>query len=119
MGLEQVSRSAFIVQQDDFSELQKASGVLQLPDLCLRNCSEGIELVAVDKKDSSSNNYSVLVGNDYANGDFEFFFKTENLKLLPGDYRVSVTDKVVSKFVHTELDLTYWIALESDSRYGG
>ena len=109
----------FTLEQDDFSELQKASGVLQLPDLCLRNCSEGIELVAVDKKDSSSNNYSVLVGNDYANGDFEFFFKTENLKLLPGDYRVSVTDKVVSKFVHTELDLTYWIALESDSRYGG
>ena len=109
----------FTLEQDDFSELQKASGVLQLPDLCLRNFSEGIELVAVDKKDSSSNNYSVLVGNDYANGDFEFFFKTENLKLLPGDYRVSVTDKVVSKFVHTELDLTYWIALESDSRYGG
>ena len=109
----------FTLEQDDFSELQKASGGLQLTDLCLRNCSEGIELVAVDKKDSSSNNYSVLVGNDYANGDFEFFFKTENLKLLPGDYRVSVTDKVVSKFVHTELDLTYWIALESDSRYGG
>ena len=51
----------FTLEQDDFSELQKASGVLQLPDLCLRNCSEGIELVAVDKKDSSFSTTSLLI----------------------------------------------------------
>lgn len=109
----------FTLEQDDFSELQKASGVLQLPDLCLRNCSEGIELVAVDKKDSSSNNYSVLVGNDYANGDFEFFFKTENLKLLPGDYQISLCEKLAIQLQHADIDAGYVIAVTSDSVYNG
>ena len=36
---------------------------------------------------------------------------------MPGDYDVEVTEKVVSKFTNQATDLSYWIALESDSRY--
>lgn len=107
---------SFELKNDDFSELQKASSVLQLPDLCLRSSGNITELVSMDKKDSTSNNYSVEVGtND--NEDFEFYFKVENLKLMPGNYDVEVTEKVVSKFTNQDTDLSYWIALESDSRY--
>ena len=108
---------SFELNNDDFSELQKAASVLQLPDLCLRSSGNIIELVAMDKKDSTSNNYSVEVGTNNENEDFEFYFKVENLKLMPGDYDVEVTEKVVSKFTNQSTDLSYWIALESDSRY--
>ena len=108
---------SFELKNDEFSELQKASSVLQLPDLCLRSSGSTIELVSMDKKDSTSNNYSVEVGTNDNNEDFEFYFKVENLKLMPGDYDVEVTEKVVSKFTNQETDLSYWIALESDSRY--
>ena len=108
---------SFELKNDDFLELQKAASVLQLPDLCLRSSGTAIELVALDKKDSTSNNYSVEVGINHDDDDFEFYFKVENLKLLPGDYDVEVTEKVVSKFTNQDTSLCYWIALESDSRY--
>jgi len=111
---------SFELKDNDFAELQKAASVLQLPDLCLRTNGGKMELVAMDKKDSTSNNFSIDMGVlPHDDNDFEFYFKVENLKLLPGNYDVEVTDKVVSKFTNQDLDLCYWIALESDSRYGG
>ena len=100
-----------------FNELQKAASVLQLPDIAVRSNDGRMELVALDKNDDSSNNYSVDLGETDA--DFEFYFKVENLKLLAGDYTVEITEKIVSKFSHETVDLSYWIALEPDSKYNG
>ena len=108
---------SFELKNDDFVELQKAAAILQLSDIVVRSSDSDIEMVALDKKDTTSNNYSVNVGTNKTDSDFEFYFKAENLKLLPGDYDVSITEKVVSKFSHSEIDLDYWIALESDSKY--
>ena len=47
------------------------------------------------------------------------YLKSEYLKLLPGDYSVGISDKVVSRFAHSDIDLTYYIALDSDSVYNG
>ena len=111
---------SFELKNDDFSELQKAAAVLQLPDLSLRSDGGRMQLVALDKKDVTSNNYSIDLGIlPHDDHDFEFYFKVENLKLLPGNYNVEVTEKVVSKFTNQDLSLCYWIALESDSRYEG
>ena len=110
----------FTLKNSDLVEIQKASSVLQVPDLALRSTDNGeIELVALDKKEPSSNSYSITVGDNTNDADFNFYFKVENLKILPGDYNVSVTDQVVSEFEHTTRDLKYWIALESDSKYNG
>ena len=108
----------FELTQKQFQELQKAASVLQLPDLCLRSNGERMELVVLDKQTSSSNNYSIDMGElSHGDHDFTFYFKVENLKLFPGDYSVIVSDSVVSEFTHKSLDLKYWIALEADSVY--
>jgi len=107
----------FKLTQKTFNELQKAASVLQLPDIAVRSNDGRMELVALDKNDDSSNNYSVDLGETDA--DFEFYFKVENLKLLAGDYTVEITEKIVSKFSHETIDLSYWIALEPDSKYNG
>ena len=44
--------------------------------------------------------------------------KAASVLQVPGDYDVSVTEKIVSQFTHQSVDLKYWIAMESDSRYG-
>ena len=103
-----------------FQELMKAASVMQLTDMSARSTDDGkIELVVMDRTDKGSNNYSVEVAENISGADFEFFFKVENLKLLPGDYHVEVSNGVVSQFNHSNLDATYWIALESDSKYNG
>ena len=100
-----------------FTELQKAASVLQLSDIAVRSNDGRMELVALDKSDVTSNNYSVDLGELATDSDFEFYFKVENLKILPGDYKVEITEKIVSKFTHENMDLSYWIALEPDSSY--
>ena len=109
----------FELTNSGLTEIQRAASVLQLPDLSVRSSNTGtIELVALDKKDPSSNSYSLEVGDNENGAEFNFYFKVENLKILPGDYNVSITEKVVSQFDHSTKDLKYWIALESDSTYG-
>ena len=108
---------SFDLTQDALNEINRASSVMQLPDLVVRSEGTTIVMVALDRQDDTTNSYSVELGEMSVESDFEFVFRVENLKLLPGDYRVDVTDKVVSQFTHTQLDLKYWIALESDSRY--
>lgn len=109
----------FELSQSDFDDILKAASVLQLPDLCVRsNKDDGnIELVVLDKKSSTTNNYTITVGDNPNGETFQFYYKIENLKLLPGNYSVSLCKSVVSRFVHKECDLVYYVALEMDSTF--
>jgi hypothetical protein len=42
-----------------------------------------------------------------------------NLKMLPGDYTVSISSKLISHFKNTNLPVEYWIALEKTSTFSG
>lgn len=111
----------FELRQRDLIELQKAAAVLGLPDLCVQTEGDTLVMTAVDKKASnSSNTYSIELGELPNDGhDFKFFFKVDNLKMIAGDYDVSIAKQVVSHFVHRTSGVQYWIALESDSVYNG
>jgi hypothetical protein len=105
--------------QSVFADLQRAASVLQLPDLSFTSMDgENILAVVRDKKDPTSNDYSVAVGDVLGDTpNFEFNFKIDNLKLLPGDYDVEICESVVSSFTNTNTDVKYWIALETDSTF--
>ena len=105
--------------QSVFSDILRAASVLQVSDIAIRSNGQDIEIVALDKSDSTTNNYSVTIGDNTTSADFNFCFKAENLKMLPGDYDINISDKIVSEFNRVNDDLTYWVALESDSTYNG
>jgi len=106
------------ITEKTFNDITKAASVLQVGDIAIRSNANELEIVALDKKDSTSNSYSITLGDlPHGDHDFCFYFKAENLKMLPGDYDVSITEKVVSQFTNTNLSLKYWVALESDSYY--
>ena len=108
------------IQQLD--KLLKAAGVYQLPDLSVVGENGVVKILVRDKKNDTSNNYSVIVGETESN--FTFNFKVENIKIpcdpasarvLPNDYEVVVSQKLLSRFTAKSHDLTYFIALEPDS----
>ena len=109
---------SFNLTGKQLTEMYKAASVLQLPDLCIRSIDGKIMLIAEDKTDTTSNNFCIDV-NQETDSEFEMYLKMENLKLYPGDYRVDVCQKIVSRFtnVSSSKDFVYWIALESDSSY--
>ena len=69
-----------------------------------------------DKKNDTSNDFSIVVGE--TNSVFTFNFKVENIKILPGTYEVVVSQKLLSRFQSKNHDLCYYIALEPDSTFG-
>jgi hypothetical protein len=72
--------------------------------------------VVRDKKNDTSNEFSMIVGE--ADSNFAFNFKVENLRILPGSYEVVISQKLLSRFENMNMDVSYWIALEPDSVFG-
>ena len=107
--------AVFDLSTDQLDKLLKAAGIYQLPDLAVIGENGVVKLVVRDKKNDTSNDYAVVVGE--TEGNFVFNFKVENIKLIPGSYDVVVSQKLLSKFTCREHDLTYYIALEPDSTY--
>jgi hypothetical protein len=106
----------FELSTDQLEKLLKASAVYQLPDLSAVGENGVVKLVVRDKKNDTSNDYAVVVGETEA--EFSFNFKVENIKVLPGTYEVVVSQKLLSRFTSKNHDLTYYIALEPDSTFG-
>jgi len=97
-------------------KLLKAAAVYQLPDISAVGEAGVVKLVVRDKKNDTSNAHEEVVGETDAT--FNFNFKVENIKILPGTYDVVVSQKLLSRFTSKNHDLTYYIALEPDSTFG-
>ena len=97
-------------------KLVKAAAVYQLPDLSAIGEAGVIKLVVRDKKNDTSNEYAIVVGE--TDKEFSFNFKVENIKIIPGAYNVVVSSKLLSQFTNTQHNLKYYIALEPDSTFG-
>ena len=106
----------FQLESLSLEKLLKAAGVYQLPDLSAVGEAGVVKLVVRDKKNDTSNEFAVVVGE--TNKEFVFNFKVENIKIIPGAYDVVVSSKLLSRFTNTQHDLKYFIALEPDSTFG-
>jgi len=106
----------FQLDSASLEKLVKAAAVYQLPDLSAVGEAGVIKLVVRDKKNDTSNEYAIVVGE--TDQEFTFNFKVENIKIIPGAYDVVVSSKLLSQFTNTRYNLTYYIALEPDSTFG-
>jgi hypothetical protein len=106
----------FVLDTKELDKLLKAASVYQLPDLSVVGEAGVVKLVVRDKKNDTSNDFSMIVGE--TDDEFIFNFKVENLKILPGTYEVVISQKLLSHFKNTNIDVSYWVALEPDSTFG-
>jgi hypothetical protein len=106
----------FQLETGSLEKLVKAAAVYQLPDISAIGDAGVIRLVVRDKKNDTSNEYSIVVGE--TDEQFTFNFKVENIsKIVSGAYNVVVSQKLLSQFTNTKHNLSYWIALEPDSTF--
>ena len=107
---------SFVLDTNNLTQLLKAAAIYQLPDLAVVGEAGAVKLVVRDKKNDTSNEFAVVVGE--TDKEFSFNFKVENIKIIPGAYDVVVSSKLLSKFTNINCDLKYYIALEPDSTFG-
>ena len=110
---------SFELSTDQLDKLLKAAAIYQLPDLAVVGGNGVVKIVVRDKKNDTSNDFAITVGetSNYFCKNFSFNFKVENIKILPGNYEVVVSQKLLSRFKSKNQDLTYFIALEPDSTF--
>ena len=105
----------FDLSTDQLDKLLKAAAIYQLPDLSVVGGDGVVKVLVRDKKNDTSNDFSIVVGE--TESTFSFNFKVENIKILPGTYSVVVSQKLLSRFTNKIQDLVYYIALEPDSTF--
>tara|TARA_B100001559_G_C16320052_1_gene538364 strand:+ start:24 stop:689 length:666 start_codon:yes stop_codon:yes gene_type:complete len=105
----------FSLKNSDYESVKKLYTNLSLPDIAFKGEKGKIKLVALDKKNSNSNESSVTVGET----DLEFtaYIKAENMKIIPGDYDVALSKAKIAHFINKKVQVQYWIALEADSTF--
>lgn len=101
------------VEWTDLQSVIKAAGVLQLPEIAFVGENGSVYLRAIDSGNPSADTFGVELGETA--DTFSFIIKSENIKLLPQNYKVSLSSKFISKFEST--NVKYFIAIESKSTY--
>ena len=94
--------------------IQKTASVLRATDLSIVGDGSTITAVVGDKKNATGNSFSEAIGT--TDKTFKVNLKVENLKMLPGDYAVSISSKKISRFKGNG-DLVYYVAVEADSTF--
>ena len=104
---------------DDINQIRRAGGALNHPVVSITTAEgdDNIYLEVKDPNNATANTFKLKVGYS-GNAVFDFQFLIANLKLLPGDYEVSVSSKLIShwKCINNKL-VEYWIALEKNSSF--
>ena len=111
----------FTLSQDALSQIMKASNVLGTPEIAVEggpHPNDVIRLKALDVNNDSTDTFKVVL-DERSDNKFRFVFKTENMKMLPGNYDVEISSKGISHFSLQGQKLQYWIATESSSSFGG
>ena len=108
----------FTLTQDALSQVMKASNVLGTPEISVESDSGNINIKALDVNNDSTDTFTVAL-DEKSDSKFRFVFKTENMKMLPGNYDVEISSKGISHFAMQGQKLQYWIATEASSTFGG
>ena len=107
----------FNMSASDISEMLKAAAILQLPEVVIESDGVDTRLLTTDTKNSSSNSYELSSWAAINNDEFRMVFKTDNMKLISGDYSVIISSKGLGEFTNEALNLKYFIATEAASNY--
>ena len=109
----------FTLLEKQYEKIKKMSSINKLNDILVKGCpkSNRIFLIVTNKKNVSSNDFTMQVGEGVTES-YKMYFKSENLKMVPGDYNVHISKDRISHFENMTKKLDYWIAMEPDSKYG-
>ena len=107
---------SFELKQEDFDWIMKAAGVLSSSYMSIESDGDKVYAVALDMSNDAAHTDSLEIAK--GSGDkYKMIFKIENIKMISGSYDVKISSKGISNFKHKTLNLQYWIATETGSKF--
>ena len=104
----------FTMTSNMLTMIQRTASVLKASDVSIVGDGSTMTVMVGDKKNATGNSYNTTVGQ--TDKKFKVNLKVENLKMIPGDYAVSISSKKISRFKGAG-DLVYYVAVEADSTF--
>ena len=108
----------FNLDANTLSRIKRAAAALGHDEVSITPGNGHLTLSVVDSKNATSNTFAIDIAGNYPEDPFNFVISISNLKIIPGDYHVAISSKLISEFSNNELGVSYWIALEKSSTYG-
>lgn len=105
----------FTLDAQTYSMILKTAPLLKTSNVSFVGNGSTTSLVVVDKKNATGNAYTYEIGTTTLN--FKVNLLIDNIKLMPGDYDVSISSKKISRFKSKTSDLVYYVAVEADSTF--
>ena len=106
------------ITEDHINQIRKASAILGHSELVICGDKGTVRAEVYDVNDATSNAFSLVLDNaNSCTNDFKFIFNIPNLKLLPGDYYVNISSKLISHWTSSTYPINYFIALEKGSEF--
>jgi hypothetical protein len=109
----------FNLDSDTLNKVKKAAATRGHSEVSVSVKDGSLCLSVVESQNSTSNAFSIDIDGEFSTPNFSFVININNLKIIPGDYSVELSSKFISRFIHKELNVQYWIALEKTSTFGG
>jgi hypothetical protein len=104
------------LSQEDFDWILKASAVLSSPFIAIESDGQKVFVTTFDPQNDAAHTESLEIA-DGKGKNYKMLFKVENLKMISGSYDVKISSKGISNFKHKSLNLQYWIATETGSKF--
>ena len=105
---------------DVINKIKRACAVFGHTSLAITGDKGRVSVSIVDPKNPTANKYSILLDEVNACKEaFTFVMAIGNLKMLPGDYTVEISSKLISHFKNNSAPVEYFIALDKTSTFAG
>ena len=105
--------------QEDLKKINQSAAVLGHSDLSYVQ-DESTYAKVYDAKDATANQYTLdltMQADTKVPNKFNFDFNIANLKMLPGDYYISLSSSKISNWTNSNYPIEYFIALENTTEF--
>ena len=103
-----------VISESDLSGILKSAAVLKSSHIAIETdkSNQKVSLTACDPSDTSAHINAIDLGENSTGKEFTFVFSLENLRMIPGEYRLQISSKGIALFKNTKVDIQYFIAME-------
>lgn len=109
----------FTLDATTLDRVKRAATALGHSEVSITNNEGCVRIGVIDSKNATSNGFYIDVDADFnETATFNFIIDISNIKIVPGDYEVHISSKLISQFINKSTEVNYWIALEKTSTFG-